>query len=183
MEMLRSSYKFLAEQTKLAWGEITGSGRENVLTKSVHQAASYRPAPKKELDEDGNEIEKEDEVPSGPRALVVVKDAKNAWEQMKDRLQDSPLIREILKNSRHAKKAALNTDLGKGAENVARSVQDKIHDAREFWETSQNPIVYTLSGIWDNVSGETEEGIATKAIMKLDPDFVKVRLHARFLNS
>ena len=30
-------------------------------------------------------------------------------------------------------------------------------DVREFWETSQSPIVYKLSEVWDMVSSETEE--------------------------
>jgi hypothetical protein len=72
-------------------------------------------------------------------------------------------------------------------------VKDKLEDAREIWETSQNPIIYTLSGIWDNVtgklivktiplcgleccwnSGTTEEGRCIAQIRKLDPGFDKV---------
>jgi hypothetical protein len=93
---------------------------------------------------------------------------------MKERLQDSPFIREILKNSRKVSQQAAATDIGKQAANVGRAVSDKLEDARTFWETSQNPIVYTLSGVWENVTGETEEGIAIKEIRKLDPNFIKV---------
>lgn len=66
---------------------------------------------------------------------------------MKERLKNSPLIREILKGSKIVSKAAANTEIGKKAKEVTDSVRDKIEDIREVWETSQNPIIYTLSGI------------------------------------
>jgi import inner membrane translocase subunit TIM44 len=44
---------------------------------------------------------------------------------------------------------------------------------REFWETSQNPIVHTLSGVWENLTGDTDEGITIAEIRKKDPKFVK----------
>eukprot|EP01034_Spumella_vulgaris_P028987 gene28987-35952_t len=135
---------------------MVGDEKESALSRNVQQAQSFRPAKKKEVDEDADpDAEPEEEV-TGPNALVVVKEAKNAWEQMKDRLQDSPLIKEIMKNSRHVTKAALNTDLGKGAENVANSVKDKLSDAP-----------------WDNISGETDEAIAIKEIRRYDPKFDK----------
>lgn len=46
-------------------------------------------------------------------------------------------------------------------------------DVREAWETSQNPIVYSVAGIWENLTGETEEGIAMTHIKKYDPEFLK----------
>ena len=52
-------------------------------------------------------------------------------------------------------------------------MKEKIDDAKEFWETSQNPVVYALSGVWDNMTGETEEGICVTEILKLDPGFEK----------
>ena len=45
---------------------------------------------------------------------------------------------------------------------MADRMKEKVEDAREFWETSQNPIVYTLSGVWDNVTAE--EGICISEI-------------------
>ena len=47
-------------------------------------------------------------------------------------------------------------------------------DAREFWETSQSPLVYKLSGAWESLTAPTEEGMAVAAIQKLDPDFILV---------
>ena len=92
---------------------------------------------------------------------------------MKERLKDSPFIREILKNTSKIGQAAANTDIGKKAQDIGKSFNDKLSDAREFWETSQNPIVYSISGIWENMTGETEEGIAIGEIRKLDSNFIK----------
>jgi hypothetical protein len=50
----------------------------------------------------------------------------------------------------------------------------RVQDAREFWETSQSPLVYKLSGAWESLTAPTEEGIAVAAIQKLDPDFILV---------
>lgn len=176
-----SLYESFVDNVKLAYAEMMGTDKESTLTRKIDQAESYRPAKPQDdedddEDEDGNPKKKKEEVPAGPSALVVVKEAKSPWEQMKDRLQDSPLIKELLKNSRQFRKAAVETDIGKKAEYLGKSVQDKLHDAREFWETSQNPLVYTLSGAWDNLTGETEEGIAISEIRKLDPNFNKVSI-------
>ena len=102
-----------------------------------------------------------------------VKEATSEWEKMKQRLSNNPLIREILKGSKKAYNAAADTDIGQKVEDAGERVKERMEDAREFWETSQNPIVYTLSGVWDNMTGDTEEGIVTSEILKLDPDFDK----------
>lgn len=169
------SYEKLVYNVRVAYDEMVGENQESILTKKVHQAESFRKEKKKE------EADEEDEQPTvetvdanAPSALVVMKEPKGAWEQMKERLQDSPFIREILKKSKVVGSAAASTDLGKTAQNVGQSVKDKVGDLREFWETSQNPIIYTLSGVWDNMTGETEEGIALTEIKKLDPKFSKV---------
>lgn len=168
-----SAYDSVVENVKLAYKEMMGQEQPSHLTKKVTQADSYRyQASKVDLDED-EDVPKQP-ADAGPSAIVLVKEPKGAWEAMKERLQDSPLIREILKNSRKVGQAAANTDIGKKAQDIGRSVQDKIEDAREIWDTSQNPIIYTLSGVWDSLTGETEEGTATAAIRKLDPTFNKV---------
>ena len=174
MEMARSSYAFVVENTLLAYDEMMGHTKESLLTKKVHQAESFRPAKKKKVEGDGEEEEEEEEEKyAGTQALVFVAEPRSAWESMKDRLQDSPFIKEILKSSKKAQQQAAATDLGKKATEASTAVKDKLEDAREFWETSQNPLVYTVSGIWDNMTSETEEGICTAEIRKLDPSFSK----------
>lgn len=172
MDFSKDTYASLVDNVRVAYAELKGEDRHKILKRKVEQAASFRAAKKKS---DDDEDEDEDETPKekGPSALVWVKEPVGAWEAMKNRLQDSPLIREILKGTRKVSKVAADTPVGKQAQDAVRGVQDKIHDAREFWETSQNPLVYTLSGVWDNIAGETEEGMTTAAIRKLDPHFDK----------
>ena len=63
--------------------------------------------------------------------------------------------------------------MGKRATQINTDIKDRIADVREAWETSQNPLVYTVSGIVDNLTGETEEGLAITEIRRFDPQFNK----------
>jgi len=178
----------LVEEAKLAWDELRNPKKASSLERRVQQAGSYKKSSadgnsqQGSDDEDDEESEskealkkkkKEEEKPKGPSSMVHVKDPTSQWDAMKARLADSPVIREIFKRSKGAYKQAAATDAGAAAAAAADRVKDKISDAREFWETSQNPLIYTLSGVWDNVTGETEEGMCTKELLKLDPAFNK----------
>jgi len=178
VDFLKSSVDFVSDNVKLAYMEMIGEGKESVLTKkTIQQAPTFRKAKAKSDDEEDDQVEA---VYTGPSAIVFVKEPKSAWENMKDRLQDSPLIKEILKRSSKIGKAAADTTLGKSAQDIGQSVKHKLEDAREFWETSQNPIVYTLSEVWDGLTSETEEGLAVSSIRKLDPTFNKVIFYPFF---
>lgn len=166
----RESKSFIEENLKEAWGDMTGANRQSSLEKKFEQAQSFKRATK--TSEDGEEENAPSEY-TGPSAIVVVPAAKSYWEQMASRL-DAPIIRQILKGAKIYTKAAADTDIGKQAQKATQSVKDKIEDAREFWETSQNPIVNTLAGVWENMTGDTEEGLAIAAIRKKDPAFIKV---------
>ena len=160
---------------KEAFAELKGDHKRSGLRAKVQQADSYRRAADMHKEDNVSAGEKDDDEKKekGPSALVHVKDPVSQWDVMKQRLADAPLIREILKGSKKAYNVAADTDLGHKAEDMADRMKEKVEDAREFWETSQNPIVYTLSGVWDNVTGETEEGICISEILKLDPAFDK----------
>jgi mitochondrial import inner membrane translocase subunit TIM44 len=173
VDFTKSSFTSLRENVALAYSELKGEDRHKILSRKVEQAATFWASKKPKSEDDEEEEEEEEPEYTGPNALVHVKEPVGAWEAMKNRLQDSPLIREILKGSRKVGKAAASTPVGEKATEAVRGVQDKLHDAREFWETSQNPLVYTISGVWDNLAGETEEGMTTAAIRKLDPSFDK----------
>ena len=128
----------VVDNIRQAWNEMTGKNKETVLKKTVFQAQVYKP-PK---NEDGDE--EEPEKYDGPTTLVHVKEPLSAWENMKNRLKDSPLIQNILKNSAKVTKVVADTSVGKKATEINQSIKDKIEDAREIWETSQNPIIYSI---------------------------------------
>jgi hypothetical protein len=116
------SYDFVVDNVKLAYSEMIGESGESRLTRKVHQAETYKRAKKKDEDEEDDDDLTEAEIEArekkrreeaGPSAIVLVKEPQSPWEAMRERLQDSPLIREILKNSRKIGKQAAATDLGK----------------------------------------------------------------------
>ena len=167
-----NSYYFLNENIRLAWKEMINQDQPSKIQKKVVQASSYKPVKEDTNDNNENVDEKEEELRQGGSEIVLVKDRGSAWDQMKARLQDSPIIKELYKRSKKLQDVAASTDIGKQAFQAGQSIKDKISDAREFWETSQNPIVYTVSGIVENITGQTEEGICLAEFKKLDPDFV-----------
>jgi hypothetical protein len=94
------AYDILNDNLRQAYGEMMGYRKDSALTKHVEQAESFRRAKKDDEEEEDEDADADTPKETGPSALVHVKDPKSAWEAMKDRLQDSPLIREILRNSR-----------------------------------------------------------------------------------
>jgi mitochondrial import inner membrane translocase subunit TIM44 len=50
-------------------------------------------------------------------------------------------------------------------------VDHLTEDAREAWETSQNPWVYRISSVYETITAETPESIAVKELRILDPEF------------
>ena len=112
----------VTENVKLAWSEMLGETKESSLKKQVQQASSFRRAGEGVDKKDDNETEQYE----GPTAIVVVKDRGSAWDQMKYRLGESPLIKEILKKSRNFSKAAGHTDVGKKVLSASQNLKDKI---------------------------------------------------------
>ena len=136
-----------------AWGEMTGSSKASSLKRKVAQAHAYKPQKQSDND-DENEAEYQ-----GPTSIVLVKEPQSAWESMKNRLSDSPIIQSILKGTAKVTKVVSQTEIGQQATKVTENVRNTIEDVREIWETSQNPIIYTLANTWDSITSETEEGI------------------------
>lgn len=169
LDMVKSGFSFLVENVKLAYEELKGEDtkKSSYIKRKIEV---YDAKPSKPTEEGGEDAEPRD---AGPSAIVLVKEQKSPWEQMRDRLQDSPLIREMLKRGKRVSQVAGATDLGKKVQNAGQSVRDRMEDVREMWETTQNPIVYTISGAWETVAGETEESIALQAIRRLDDQFDK----------
>ena len=54
---------------------------------------------------------------------------------------------------------------------MKRKVDHLSEDAREAWETSQNPWVYRISSVYETVTAETPESIAVAELRQHDPEF------------
>jgi len=89
-------------------------------------------------------------------AMVEVEEEKSPWERFNDNLRDTPILRSIY---------------GFADSDVAKKARDAAEDAREALETSQNPLVYRMYSVYDNMFGETEMGEAIKEFRRLDPEF------------
>lgn len=90
-------------------------------------------------------------------SLVKLAEKKSAWSKLTETLEDTKVVKEIkkLKDSAPIVKA-----------------RDVVEDAREVWETSQNPWVYRAHGVYDAAFGESEHAEALKEVRKSDPAFI-----------
>jgi len=162
---------------------------ESVLTKKVH--AAMPPTQKKKKtkmvkdEETGEEVEveveeeepsdggesaeskAEEEASRAQSELLVVVEGPSAWERVYTRLNRAPLFQEL---KRKAEEAA-SSEAGQSAAKAKAKLDDKMEDAREVWETSQNPIVYRLSEVWDSLTHETPTTLALNELRRLDPAF------------
>jgi len=181
MAKAKELYNFLDENIRGAYDELRAP-KQSSLRRNVEQAESFRKPKKKKSDEEGEEgedgkgegAEEEAEAkPSGPSAIVLVKEPESQWERMKQRLQGSTVFKNVFKNAKKFQSAAADTDIGKQAQRLGQSFREKYEDAREFYETSQNPLVYKVAGLISDMTAQTEEGNAQTAIMRLDPSFNK----------
>ena len=58
-----------------------------------------------------------------------------------------------------------------GADKAKERVDEISEDAREAWETSQNPWVYRISSVYDTMTEESDKAMAERIFRELDPDF------------
>jgi mitochondrial import inner membrane translocase subunit TIM44 len=83
---------------------------------------------------------------------------------MQKRLTEAPIIQSILTRSQVIYEKS-------GAKQVKQRMDHLGEDAREVWETSQNPWVYRVSSVYDTLTAEAPESLALKELRKLDPAF------------
>lgn len=103
---------------------------------------------------------------TGPVSIMVIDESEHltAWERMQRRLTDAPIIQDILTRSEDIYEMS-------GARDAKAKADEVREDAREAWETSQNPWVYRASSVYDTFTAETAEAVAVKELRVLDPDF------------
>ena len=137
-------------EINLAWTELLKSGERKDINKKIHPVAT-----------------EEGEAPyTGPVDILVIDPSENltAWERMQRRLTDAPIIADVLQRTERVYETI-------GAKKAKEKLDDIKEDAREVWETSQNPWVYRVSSVYDTLTAETPESIAVKELRILDPTF------------
>jgi len=132
------------------WNELLQSGQRKSINKKIHPV----------------ETAGGDAPYTGPVDIMVIDESEhlNAWERMQKRLTEAPIIQGIFERS---EEIYVKT----GAKQVKERVDVLKEDAREAWETSQNPWVYRLSSVYDTVTADSPESIAVKELRQLDPTF------------
>jgi len=133
-----------------AWQDLVASGRRKSINKKIHPVATAEG----------------DTAYTGPVEIMVIDPSENltAWERMQKRLTKAPVIQDILFKSEKLYEES-------GAKKAKQRVDHLAEDAKEAWETSQNPWVYRISSVYDTLTAETAESQAVKELRVLDPEF------------
>jgi len=58
-----------------------------------------------------------------------------------------------------------------GAAKIHEKASHVTEDAREAWDTSQNPWIYRMSSVYDTFTAESEFAMAERELRELDPNF------------
>lgn len=103
--------------------------------------------------------------------LMKVDNSTNLWAQVADLLKDAPLIESLLEMSRKVKESK-----------VGETVTYATEDFREKWETSQHPLVYKLSAVYDELFSESDTARAIKEVRRTDPTFLEDALRDEMKN-
>ncbi|CAB9524561.1 membrane translocase subunit TIM44 [Seminavis robusta] len=136
------------------WQELVKAGERKDINKKLRQDLTPHAT-----------AEGEQEY-TGPVSIMVIDESEHltAWERMQRRLTEAPIIQNMLEKGE-------DIYVKSGAKDAKAKVDDLREDAREAWETSQNPWVYRASSVYDTLTAETAESIAVKELRILDPEF------------
>jgi len=141
----------VTEEVGKTWGELLRSGERKDINKKIRHPEDT--------------VDGEQEY-TGPVDIMIIDESENltAWERMQKRLTEAPLIQDILSRSEQVYEQS-------GAKKAKQKVDHLSEDAREAWETSQNPWVYRVSSVYETITAETPESVAVAELRKLDPEF------------
>jgi len=126
-------------------------------------------------DANAEAAEEEDDTAneSGTTAVMMKEVHKTQWEKRMESLSDtvekSALYREARKAQR-SMQASNNPIIAKTREKMQQA-SEAAEDAREVWETSQDPLLWKLRDTADTIFGETEQGYVKGEILRIDAGF------------
>lgn len=139
------------------WNELVNSNKPKDINKKLHES---RPG---SVDDDDNEAADKYE---GTTAIMIIDEDENlnAFERIQKRLSEAPIIQGIMNSGQQIYEKS-------GAREAKEKLEDVKEDAREAWETSQNPWVYRVSSVYETVTAESETAMVERELRDLDPDF------------
>ena len=161
--MVRETWKKSVERAKVKARSVTWDGVKHFLRDGWNDIKGSNAKPHRVL-LDEEEVEKQRQEILQARAaadkmkeeaektgeklktdLMKVDNSNNLWAQVADLLKDAPLIESLLEMSRKVKESK-----------VGETVTYATEDFREKWETSQHPLVYKLSAVYDELFSEID---------------------------
>ena len=93
-------------------------------------------------------------------SLVFKKEEKGTWDRFSESLKDTPLLKNILGFGERISQSE-----------TVKTAKNAAEDAKNVWETSQNPIVYRLYNVYEGIFKENEYAETVKAFREIDPEF------------
>jgi len=141
--------------------------REDILLQKPERKVYY--TYKAPSDEDQFSDEKYD--PNQQTGLAVKEDEKSAFSQHAENIASKVKGTEAYSKFTKVRSAAKKTAVGQKVSEAKVKLQDKMEDAREEWDTTQNPLIWKIRDVSDQMFSETEAGIAQTKIREQFPDF------------
>jgi import inner membrane translocase subunit TIM44 len=151
------TYASFTSSISETWQDLINSSQPTDINKQIHTSS-----PGSESDDDNEAADKYE----GTTAMMIIdeEDNLNAFERIQRRLGEAPIIQGIFSSSERLYEES-------GAKSAKGKLDDAREDAREAWETSQNPWVYRVSSVYDTLTAESETALTERELRELDPDF------------
>ena len=157
LSKVADSWASFSSSVSETWNELINSNQPRDINKKLHESR-----PGSSADDDEAAAKKYE----GSSAVMIIDEDEHltAFERIQRRLSEAPIIQNILNSSEQIYEKS-------GARNAKERIEDVKEDAREAWETSQNPWVYRVSSVYDTVTAESESAMTERQLRVLDPDF------------
>ena len=146
------------------WNDIKGSNQKPHRVLLDEEEVEKQRAEILKARDDAEKLKEEHEKTGKPMKtdLMNVDNSANIWAQVADLLKDAPLIESLLEMGKKVKESK-----------VGETVTYATEDFREKWETSQHPLVYKLSAVYDELFSESDTAKAIKEVRRTDPTFLE----------
>jgi len=154
---LADSWSTFSSSLSDTWQELLNSNKPQDINKKLHTSK-----PGSASDDDNEAADKYE----GTTAIMIINEDENlnAFERIQKRLSEAPIIQGILHSGQQIYERS-------GVKKVREKLEDVKEDAKEAWETSQNPWIYRVSSVYDTITAESETAMAERELRVLDPEF------------
>lgn len=155
------------------WNDIKGSNEKPHRVMLDEEEVERQRQEILKAREEAEKLKEEHEKSGQPlkTELMNVDNTNNLWAQVADLLKDAPLIESLLEMSKKVKESK-----------VGETVAYATEDFREKWETSQHPLVYKISAVYDELFSESDTARAIKEVRRTDPTFLEDALRDEMKN-